>query len=64
MIVDLLSPANYIMVNRDAVKTLGLNTAVYTSELLTIYKKVVTKKKFVNDDKFFEVDRAYIEKQT
>ena len=64
MIVDLLSPANYIMVNRDAVKILGLNTAVYTSELLTIYKKVVTKKKFVNDDKFFEVDRAYIEKQT
>lgn len=64
MIVDLLSPANYIMVNRDAIKILGLNTAVYTSELLTIYKKVVNKKKFVNDENYFEVDRGYIEKQT
>jgi len=64
MLADLLSPANYIMVNRDAIRILGLNTAVYCSELLTIYKKVVTKKKFVNDEKYFEVDREYIKKQT
>lgn len=64
MLADLLSPANYIMVNRDAIKILGLNTAVYCSELLTIYKKVVTKKKFVNDEGYFQVDRDYIQKQT
>ena len=64
MLVDLLSPANYIMVNRDAIKILGLNTAVYCSELLTIYKKVVSKKKFVNDENYFNVDREYIKKQT
>lgn len=64
MLVDLLSPANYIMVNRDAIKILGLNTAVYCSELLTIYKKVVTKKKFVNEENYFNVDRDYIQKQT
>ncbi len=64
MLADLLSPANYIMVNRDAIRILGLNTAVYCSELLTIYKKVVTKQKFVNDEKYFKVDREYIKKQT
>lgn len=64
MLIDLLSPANYIMINRNAINTLGLNTAVYCSELLTIYKKVVTKKKFVNDNKFFKIDRKYIENQT
>ena len=63
MLVDLLSPANYIMVNRDAIKILGLNTAVYCSELLTIYKKVVKKKAFLEDN-FFRVDRGYIEEQT
>lgn len=64
MLVDLLSPANYIMINRDAIKILGLNTAVYCSELLTIYKKVVSKKKFVNDENYFNIDREYIKKQT
>lgn len=64
MLADLLSPANYIMVSRDAIRILGLNTAVYCSELLTIYKKVVSKKKFVNENKFFVVDRDYITKQT
>ena len=64
MLADLLSPANYIMVNRDAIKILGLNTAVYCSELLTIYKKVVNKKKFVNENNYFKVDRDYIQKQT
>lgn len=64
MLADLLSPANYIMVNRDAIRIFGLNTAVYCSELLTIYKKVVTKKKFVNDENYFTVDRNYIQKQT
>jgi len=64
VLIDLLSPANYIMINRNAINTLGLNTAVYCSELLTIYKKVVTKKKFVNEDNYFQIDRIYIKTQT
>lgn len=64
MVIDLFSPANYLIVNKEAIKTLGLNTAVYCSELSTIYKKVVTKKKFVNDENYFLVDREYITKQT
>jgi hypothetical protein len=64
MLVDLLSPANYLMINKDAIKILGLHTAVYCSELLTIYKKVVTKKTWINTENYFQVDRNYIEKQT
>ena len=63
MLVDLLSPANYIMVNREAIKILGLNSAVYCSELLTIYKKAVKKKAFFEGG-FFKVDRKYISDQT
>lgn len=63
MLVDLLSPANYIMINREAIKIFGLNTAVYCSELLTIYKKAVKKKAFF-DNGFFKVDRKYITDQT
>lgn len=63
MLVDILSPANYIMINRDAIRILGLNTAVYCSELLTIYKKVVKKKVFYANN-FFKVDREYIQRQT
>ena len=63
MLVDLLNSANYIMVNKDAIRILGLNTAVYCSELLNIYKKAVEKKKLL-DDNFFRVDRNYITKQT
>lgn len=63
MLIDLLNSSNYIMINRDAVKIFGLNTAVYCSELLNIYKKAVNKKVIFND-KYFKVDRNYILKQT
>lgn len=64
MLADVLNPTSYMMVNRQAVKVLGLNTAVYCTEILTIYTKVVNKKKFVNEEGYFKVDRNYIEKQT
>lgn len=63
MLIDLINSSNYIMINRDAIKVFGLNTAVYCSELLNIYKKAVTKKK-ITDDGYFTVDRNYITKQT
>lgn len=63
MLIDLLNSSNYIMVNRDAIRIFGLNTSVYCSELLNIYKKAVEKKKLI-EDKYFKVDRNYILKQT
>lgn len=63
MLIDLLNSSNYIMVNRDAIRIFGLNTSVYCSELLNIYKKAVEKKKLYENN-FFKVDRAYITKQT
>lgn len=63
MLIDLLNSSNYIMVNMDAIRIFGLNTAVYCAELLNIYKKAVTKKKLY-DDVYFKIDRDYIKKQT
>ena len=63
MLIDLLNSSNYIMVNMDAIRIFGLNTAVYCAELLNIYKKAVTKKKLYNDT-YFKIDRDYIKKQT
>lgn len=63
MLIDLLNSANYIMVNMDAIRIFGLNTAVYCSELLNIYKKAVVKNKLYNET-YFKIDREYIKKQT
>ena len=64
MLIDILNSSNYIMVNMDAIRIFGLNTAVYCAELLNIYKKAVSKKKLYNDNKYFKIDRDYIQKQT
>lgn len=65
MLIDLLNSSNYIMINRDAIRIFGLNTAVYCSEILNIYKKALDKEKFIDpEEKIFKVDRRYIEKQT
>ncbi len=63
-ILDLFSPSNYLMVNKDAIKILGLNTAIYCSVLSSICSKVIAKNKYINEYKYFEVDRKYIEKET
>lgn len=63
MLIDLLNSSNYIMVNMEAIRIFGLNTAVYCSELLNIYKKAVTKNKLYNET-YFKIDRNYIKKQT
>lgn len=51
------------MVNKDAIRIFGLNTAVYCSELLNIYKKAYLKNKMIEGSAFV-VDRNYIAKQT
>lgn len=63
MLIDLLNSYNYLMVNMDAIKIFGLNSAVYCSELLNIYKKARMKKRLI-EDKYFEVDRKFISEQT
>lgn len=63
MLIDLLNSANYIMVNKDAIRIFGLHTAVYCSELLNIYKKAYIKNKLIEGSAFV-VDRNYITKQT
>lgn len=63
MLLNLLNSQNYISVNIDAINIFGLNTAVYCSELLNIYKKATLKNKLI-DEKFFKVDRKYIFSRT
>lgn len=63
MLVDLLNSYNYLMINKDAIQILGLNTAAYCSELLNVYKKAKIKNKLL-DCNYFKVDRKYITEQT
>lgn len=62
MLIDLLNSYNYITINLDAIKLLGLNGAVYCAELLNIYKKAIIKKKLMNS--MVIVDRKYIAERT
>lgn len=63
MLVDVLSSDNYLYVNVGAVKILGLNNAIYCSELLRIFRKA-SKKKKVDENGFFKVDRTYLKSRT
>lgn len=63
MLLDLLDSQNYVMVNRDAIRILGVTTAIYCSELLIICKKARNKNKLF-EDKYFKVDRNYVKKST
>jgi len=63
MLVDVLSSDNYLYVNVGAIKILGLNNAIYCSELLKILRKA-TKKKKIDEKGFFKVDRTYLKSRT
>lgn len=63
MLLDLLAQDNFINVNINLIKSLGLNTAIYVAELLNIYRKAVTKNKLV-DDMYIKVSRDYITDKT
>lgn len=63
MYVELLASDNYISVNRKLAQLFDLKTAVYIAELTNIITKVV-KKKTVDKEGFFVVNRNYIEERT
>ena len=62
MLLDLLSPNNYVNYNIKLAHILGLKPAIYISELLNINDKAVRKKK-IQDNKF-KVDRKYLFSRT
>lgn len=63
MLIELLSSDNYVQYNVRIAQLLGLNTAVYLSELLRVSDKAIRKAK-LNDNNYFTLDRKYIEKRT
>lgn len=63
MLLELLSTSNYISFNIKLAHIIGLEGAVYVSEVLNINDKAVRKKKTTNG-KYFTVDREYLEKRT
>jgi len=63
MFIDLLNSNNYISVNLSLIKLIGLEEAVYVSELLNIVKKAKMKDKLVNGN-YIKVDRKYITNRT
>lgn len=70
MYVDLINSNNYISINISLIQLLGLNGAVYISELFNIFKKAKNKNKFVQiqdkigDSCYFKLDRKYIYERT
>lgn len=59
MLIELLNSNNYISFNIKTAQIFGLNTAVYISELLSIYEKATIKEKLV-DNEYFKLDRKYV----
>lgn len=62
MLIELLSMSNYGSYNFKIAQIFGLNHAVYLSELLNINSKAIAKNKL--EDKYFKLDRKYIESRT
>lgn len=63
MYIDLLNSDNYLSVNITLAKALGLEGAVYCSELFNIVKKAQKKNKLI-DGYLVKVDREYIQERT
>ena len=59
MLIDLFSQRNYISINLKLIKLLGINSAVYLTELATIMEKATQKGKLI-DNKYFKLDRKFI----
>lgn len=59
MLVELLNSDNHITFNVKTAQIFGLTTAVYLSELFSIYNKAIKKNKLV-DDNYFKLDRKYM----
>ena len=63
MLFDILSTDNYVSFNSILANKIGLQPAIYLTELINIDKKAHLKNKIV-EEKFFKVDRNYIEQRT
>jgi len=63
MVLDVISPNNNITCNRTLAQSIGLEEAIYCTELLNIYSKAIKKKKTIDND-FFKVDRNYVYTKT
>lgn len=62
MLIELLSPSNYVSFNIKLAEILGLHPAIYISELMNINDKAIRKDK-VNESSF-SLDREYVHKRT
>lgn len=63
MFLDLLSQGNFISFNITLAQILGLEPAIYCSELISIYRKAKSKGKIIGDE-FFKLDRKYMFNRT
>ena len=63
MLIDLLSNSNIVSYNIKVAQLLGLNIAIYLAEILSINDKAIRKNK-VSNDKYFVLDREYIQYRT
>lgn len=63
MLLDLLSSSNIVSFNIKVADLIGLEGAVYLSELMSINEKALRKNKTIDGD-FFYIDRDYIQSRT
>lgn len=63
MLTDMLSTDMYVSYNVKLAHRIGLHAAIYITELLNISRKAFLKNKIV-DNKYFKVDRRYVEQRT
>lgn len=63
MLVDLLSTDCYVSYNCQLAHVIGLDSAIYVTELINISRKAQEKNKLL-EGKFFVVDRSYITNRT
>ena len=62
MILDLLSSDMYVSYNVQIANKIGLEEAIYISELININRKAIQKNKI--EDGYFNIDRKYITNRT
>lgn len=62
MLIELLSTSNYVSFNIKLANLLGLQTAIYISEIMNVNDKAIRKDKI--SESSFSLDRDYITKRT
>jgi hypothetical protein len=62
MLIELLSPSNYVSFNVKLAEILGLHPAIYISELMNINDKAIRKDKI--SESSFSLNREYVTKRT